>query len=272
MKTDRAMTIFAGMGWITVFEEPPAPTPPTPSAPTPPTPPAPTPPTDKTFTQEEVNGLMAKEKAANSTRMNTTMQELDALKARSDLTDQERTEMESRLETIRKETLTKDQLTKEESEKTGKAHKKEVTSLQEERDTWKGLHTQSTIRNSLVTAAVAHKAFDADQIFAILQPTTKLVEKLDEDQKPTGVLVPKVSVTTKDDKGVEVVLDMDPMDAVKKMSENERHFNLFQGKGTGGTGRHPQGAPGETDLAELAKDPAAYREARKKGDVTFASI
>ena len=56
-------------------------------------------------------------------------------------------------------------------------------------------------------------------------------------------------------------------DAVKRMTELEKYQYLFKGKAAGGTGRGNTGGGKALDVKELAKDPEAYRKARREGKI-----
>jgi hypothetical protein len=72
-----------------------------------------------------------------------------------------------------------------------------------------------------------------------------------------------------DAEGGPKTLTLSVSDAVKKMSESNRHFNLFKAEGVGGAGMNTfRSRPGtRPKIATVAKDAAAYREARKKGEI-----
>ena len=153
---------------------------------------------DGLLTQDQVNNLLADEKRKHQARTQTAIDELDALKAKASLSDSERTDLETRVETMKNELLTKEELAKKETDKLVKGHVKDVETLTGERDSWRHRFTESTIIRSITDAAVAHEAFVPKQIVALLRPDTRLIESLDDDGKPTGELLPKVEFADKD--------------------------------------------------------------------------
>ena len=90
---------------------------------------------------------------------------------------------------------------------------------------------------------------------------------LDDDGKPTGGYKVLTTVNVTDDKGVSKTLKVSPNEAIKIMSEDESHQNLFKGKGFGGTGGNNR--PGaKKDIRSIAAgDPGAYRKARAEGSL-----
>ena len=231
-------------------------------------PPPPPPPADKTFKQEDVNRLLADEKRKHQTNTRKVMDELEAIKAKATLTDQERTDLESRLETMKNEFLTKEELAKKEQDKITRQHGEEKTKLTAERDAWQQRFTNSTIQRSITDAAVGVNAFSPKQIVALLQPDTRLTESLDSDGNPTGELIAKVEFSDTDKEGKPVTLDLTIAEAVKRMSEMDEYANLFKSEGTGGVGGVNRGSSKPLDAKKIAAtDPALYRKLRAEGKI-----
>ena len=219
--------------------------------------------------QREINRILAAEKKKHQKLVQQAVDEANALRSKAKLTATERSELDNRLEQIQNEMRTKEEQAKRAAQKLKERHQTEMQSLTADRDTWRQRFTESTIERSLTDAAAGANAFSPRQIVAILGPNTSLVDKLDEEGKPTGIMEPKVRFHTKNKEGKPVTLDLSPIDAVKRMKDEEEYLNLFRGEGTGGVGLRSQPGGKKPDVAQLAKDPAAYREARKKGQVNF---
>jgi len=230
-----------------------------------------TPPVTKTFTQSDVDKIIKERLDRQNKQSRSMIDELDALKAKSQLTVKERQELEDRIESMKNEHLTKEELADKKRSQMERQYKTELEGLTSERDAWKGRYTGSTISRSLTDAAVENDAYTPEQIVAILQSTTSLVEMLDEDGKPTGELTPKVKFNDINKEGKPVTLELSPKEAVKRMTEIDRYLNLFKGKATGGLGgSNGSGGSGKEPTAnDLAKDPKKYREARDKGLLNF---
>jgi len=222
---------------------------------------------NKTFKQDDVNRLLADERRKQQAATRKALDELEAIKAKADLTDAERADLETRMETMRNEFLTKEELAKKEHDKLTRKHTEETGKLTAERDTWQQRFTTSTIQRSITDAAVASKAFSPKQIVALLQPDTKLEEALDGDGKPTGELVAKVQFSDVGKDGKPVTLNLTVEEAVKRMAEMDEYANLFRASGVGGVGG-TRSAGGKTlDAAEIAKNPALYRKLRAEGKI-----
>ena len=224
----------------------------------------------KTFTQDELNKIVGEERRKQKTANDKLATELEALKNKASLSAQEREELELRVESLRSEHMTKEELAKQEKDKLDKKYKGELDTKTKEAETWRAKYTQSTINRSITDAAIATEAFSPKQIVAQLAANARLVEELDENNKPTGDFVAKVRITDKGKDGKDVTLDLPVLEAVKRMSEQDDFANLFKGKGTGGTGSQNRGGGKALDATDLAKDPAAYRAARKAGKLPLA--
>lgn len=219
----------------------------------------------KTFTQDEVNKILAQEKRKHQGVTQKAIKELEALQKKSTMTEKERHELDERVEQLKTSLLTEQEKAKREADKLRRQHRERVTGLEAERDTWKTRFTDSTIERSLTDAAATNNAFNPKQIVAILGRNTRLVEDLDSEGQPTGKLVPKVSFADKNKEGKNVVLELSPDEAIKRMKEIPEYLNLFKAEGTGGAGLRSQPSGRKLDVRELAKDPAAYRKAKAEG-------
>jgi len=219
----------------------------------------------KTFSQEEVNSILAKEKRIQQSQTQKAIDELQALKKKASITAEERQDLDKRIESLQNDLMTKEQLAKKQSEKDRKRHQGEIEQLSAERDSWKSRFTDSTIKRSITDAAAENKAFHPQHIVALLQPNTQLIEVLNSDGDPTGQYEAKVNFADTDEKGKPVQLSLTVTEAVKKMREMEEHLNLFQGDGAGGLGSQNRGKSGkEKTLSDAAKEgPEAYRKARE---------
>lgn len=223
--------------------------------------------TPKTFTQEDVNRLVAEEKRKLTGNQSKLLSELETIKQKANLTVQERDELNTRIEQIQSESMTKSELAAQREAKLKKDSEDKIIGLTNESQTWRNRYTKSTIQRSITDAASKEGAYSSDQVIAILEQNTQLVDVLGEDNKPTGEHVVIVKYKDKGKDGKPVTLDLPVDAAIKKMKEDTNFQNLFKGTGTGGMGSSNRGGgnSGSVDLARLAKeDPAAYREARKK--------
>jgi len=219
----------------------------------------------KTFTQEELNSIISTEKRKYQEQQKKALDELKALQTRASLTKEERDALDKRVEEMNNQLLTKEELSRKEKEKILNEHKKQTETLTSELKAWQNRYQDTVITAAITTAAAEAKAYSPEQVIAILRSNTTLKESVDEDGKPSGKFEAIVKFSDVDSKGKPVILDLTPTEAVKRMRDMDKYQNLFIAEGTGGVGGNNQGRGGkDVDPAQLAKDPVAYREWRKK--------
>ena len=258
------MFSLLGKLWVPVYEDPPVKDDPIKDDP-----PVKDDPKKTNFSQEEVNTILAKDRRKHQVDLQTAVDELEAIKTKADLSKQERTDLDGRIEELQNQLLTKEELADKEKVKISRKHADTVKALEADVVEWKARFTTSTIDRAITDAASAHKAFANEQIVALLKPNTQLTEELDKEGGKTGNLVPRVQFQDTDKDGKPVTLDLAVGEAVKRMTEIDKYLNLFQGDGTGGLGASTKPGTKPEDMSTLAKDPAKYRAARKAGKLTF---
>jgi len=226
---------------------------------------------DTTFTQKQVNDMMAKEKRKFQEQNQALVKELEAFKSKTKLSAEERAELEARIEQLKDQTLTTEQLAKKSAKKLRDDYENQIKGLTEDRDTWKTRYTESSIAQAIRSAATEAGAYRANQILSILRPQTQLSEVL-VDGEPTGELEPRIKFHDKNEEGKDVVLDLTPIEAIKRMKEMDDFANLFVVDGRPGFGQDKGGGGGEdVDMAKLAKEnPAKYRKLRREGKLKLA--
>lgn len=228
----------------------------------PPTPPPPPPTDPEAIIEQRVREATEKHEKTNQ----QLTQEIENLRKRSNLSDTESKELSARLESLQNELKSKESTLERERQRLTKQHKEELELITGERDTWKKKYTSETIRRSLMDAGVKQGAVNPEQIVDLLSPKTHLVEELDAAGKPTGNYAPKVTFEDTDKDGNPIVVDMNPVETLKRMSEMDKHFNLFKDTTVGGAGLRSS-SKDSLDPVALASDPAAWRAARKANKI-----
>lgn len=224
-------------------------------------------PASKTFSQDQLNKFLAEDRRKHQDQIKSVVTQLEDLKKTKELNDQQRTDLETRIETLNSSLLTAEERAKQELTKKDKDFKTAIEQVHHERDQWKSNYSTEVITNQILKASVAHKAINPEQIHGLLAPKTRLVEVLGSDGKTVTGYIPKVKITSQNEKGEAVELDLTVEDAVKHMKGlSDRWGNLFDSGVSGGLGgKGSSGSGGSIDLAAAAKkSPEAYREARKK--------
>lgn len=213
----------------TYFDDPPA----VPPVPVPPPPP----PAPRTFTQDEFNAAMAEHKR-NLQKQNAELAaQLETFKTKAGLTEQERNDLQARIDQLSTEHLTEAQKLQAAIANNEKKYKTDTERLNSERDSWKSRYNTTLVETAVRAAAATHKAASADQMIGLYGHQAKVVEVLGDDGKGTGQFVVKLPLTVEDPKTkakVQVELTMD--EAFAELKKREENFNLFLDEGSGGAG------------------------------------
>lgn len=222
------------------------------------------------FTKEQ-QAVINKQIEAEKKKAQRALEEARALRAKADLTDSERREVDKRIEEMTNQLLSKEELSKREREKIIKNYEEKITELSKGVENWQNRFYETTINTELMNAAVANDAYNPEQLLAILRPRTALVEETDSDGNKTGKFKTLVKLMIKNDKGENLPLDLSPKEAVKKMAELDEYLNLFKSGGAGGIGGiNRTNQSGSIDIAKIAKeDPLRYAQLRKEGKINF---
>jgi TolA-binding protein len=227
---------------------------------------------EKTLTQAQVNAILAKERENITKKFKTQNQELvgqlEQLRQNTQMTEEQKTELESRIEMLQTQYLTKEEQARRDQEKAKKQYEEQLTGAQSESKQWRSRYENAEISRAISDAASEHKAVSAFQIAAILKPLTRIVETLDADGKPSGSFAPRVKFNDVDAKGNPVELDLSVSEAVKAYSEKDEFANLFQDTRNGGVGAGKStGRIGKLDPTKLNGE--QWLEARKKNKEAF---
>lgn len=236
------------------------------SPPPPPPPASPPPPPAATFTQEQVNKIMAENKRALQQQNADLVKQLEDLRAASGLTQQQKDELDARITTLQQQHLTKEQQLSGELEKVNKKYKTDTEQLTQVGQQWQNRFTTLLVTNAILEGSTKHQAASAKQLTAMLASQVKVVEEVDEAGKPTGNFVPKLPVTVIDGKTKKpVVVELGVVEAIGKMREDPDFANLFLFDGKAGLGGNTQTGGGGTGNTGFRADmtPEQYRTWRE---------
>lgn len=242
-----------------VFEDDPNPNP---------NPPKDDPPKDgptKTFTQDDLNRIMADEKRKARSQQESMLKELEALRTQANLKAEEREEWDKKIEELQTKLMTKEELAAKEKKKLEEDYQKQLEEQTKNREMWESRYRNESITRSITDQAVVNDAWNPEQLVAILQPKARL-EEVVEDEEPTGQFQTRIRFPDVDKDGKSVTLDLSVAEAVKRMTELEQYANLFKNKGAGGYG----GSTGRTNKPDLKQLAIAgnieeYTKQRKAG-------
>ena len=211
-------------------------------------------PKPETITLEEHSKLLQEAKTEAIQQQVTT---IASLEKRQGLTKNERDVLAKQKEELTKQLLTKEELAIENETKLRTDYEEKLAGLETERNEWQTRYTEETVNRSIIDEASKAEAYNPSQFVALLRPMSIMT------QNESGKFDIRVSYpATKDGKPIE--LDLSVEEAIAKMSEAKEYLNLFKANAAGGLGGTNKGSGISVDIHEIAKDPAKYREWKKR--------
>lgn len=218
--------------------------------------------------QDDLNAMMA-ENRRKLTQQNTELvKQLEDLKRNTALTQDERDALQTRITQLEEQYMSKEELAKREATKQQREFETKLQKATEQGERWQSLYADSTIQRAWQDAALEGKVLQPaiPGVVDMFRHQTQLTEVMENGQ-PTGRYTPVVKFNDVNEDGQNVVLDLSPTEAIKRMKElPDRYGYLFEGTATSGIGsaRRADGSAPAPKLDELLKDPAKYAEWRKK--------
>jgi hypothetical protein len=216
------------------------------------------------FTQEQVNSMIAKERKAIEDRYKSEneerLKELKLAQSKANLNKSQREEMEKKIKELETKVYSAEELAERERNKLLDEATRAKEELTAERDSWRTRHNEAQIGRDITDAAVAADAISPRQIEAILRPTTKVVEEKDAAGNPT--FSTRVILNVKDSEGKDTQLVMAPQKAVEHLKDNPEYFNLFKGTAKNGLGEgNAGGGSGNKDYSKMSVE--EYRKSTR---------
>lgn len=215
----------------------------------------------KTFTQEDLNKILAKEKRSFEEKNQKLINDLKAIQESATMTAQEKEALEARIEDLQKATMTKEELAQREQAKAKKQYEDNLKALEGEATSWKSRYTKETIARSILDEAVRNEAYAPEQLVELLGTRSKLVPVIGEDGKPTNDFVTKISFDDVDKDQKPVTLELTVSETLKRMKEIPNRFgNLFKSNVNSGVGGSNNGSAYKPGT--VIADPKSWREQR----------
>jgi len=231
--------------------------------------PAPEPePKPKSFTQEEVNTLLAGDRRKHQAQVAQAQKALEETLASKNLTLHEREQLAQQLEEFQAASRTKEQQAAHEKKELEKTHVKQLGEEKKAREQWENRYREEHVARALQDAAATNDAFQPAQVVTLLRQWTRLVEVKDERTgRATGQFRTVVDFPDTDpETDLPTVVQHSPESAVRRMKELPAFYgNLFKSgvvSGLGSSGTVPGLSNGRLDLKNLT--PAQYMEIRSK--------
>jgi hypothetical protein len=223
----------------------------------------------QSYTQQQLNEIFTHNKKKLVDQNQNLVRSLETLRDSQNITEQEKTQLQQQIDQLNSQYQTRDQQHQAEINRRDDKYNKDTKSLSSERDLWKGRFEKTITENEILVEATNSKAYNPDQVKAIILPLTKVVEDL-QDGRPTGNFVPRVDFVGKDKDGKAIKLNLTIKETVKAMKEmTDVYGNLFINEQNPGLNLNP--APGQANNGNLpdlenmsasdyAKHRAAFRQ------------
>lgn len=224
----------------------------------------------KTFTQDDVNSIVKKEREAYQAKQRETLKQLEDLRGEKNTSDEQAKKLDTQIATMRTELMSEKEKAEAEKNRIAEEHKRALDAASGDRDAWQTRYESSQVLGDLLAAASKHKAYNSQQVVAVLQQGASLVEVKDAEGKPTGEFKVEVKAKVKEGEAfVEKVVTAD--EAVAGLKAQKEFANLFLAERQGGTGYRPgtgsgddgggdDMSPTEKIKAGLAKGQASARD------------
>jgi hypothetical protein len=226
----------------------------------------------KTFTQDQVNHLIATDRRKLEDALKKTEKQYQDLLSSQSLTEQERKALQANLEMVQGQLRSKEEQLQVEKRQIEETYAGKLQEMEKKATHFETLYRDSTIERALQDAAVKHEAWSPSQVVTLLRGQAKMLEVTDaKTGKLTGKYNPMVEMASVNSATGEVeTTAYTPEDAVKRMKDDKDTWgNLFRsgvvsgiGAGTATGGLTP-GQSGRLDAAAINKLSAEqYREIR----------
>ena len=193
----------------------------------------------KTFTQDDVNRIVAADRRKLEEALKKTEKQYQDLLASQSLTEQERKALQANLEMVQGQLRSKEEQLLLEKKQVEEAYAGKLQDVERKATHFETLYRDSTIDRALQDAAVKHEAWSPSQVVALLRGQTKMLEETDpKTGKLTGRYKPVVEMLALNTTTGEMETKAyTPEDAVKKMKDTPDTWgNLFKSGVVSGIG------------------------------------
>lgn len=225
----------------------------------------------KTFTQEELDKIVkdriSREQNAHREKQTELLNRLASLEKSAQLTDEERSALQQRIEELRSENLSSEEKATREIKRLQEELEKSRTALSKDVEGWQRRYFDFRIDNELMDAALKNDARTPAQLVALLKPQTTVKEAVDDQGRPTGRYEVRTVITEYKEDGTPFQVERRPHEAVARLAEMPEVWgNQFNSKVSAGLDRmSDQSAPVAAGGGlVLDKGIDAYRASRQR--------
>lgn len=221
-------------------------------------------PKPRTFSQDEVNALLAKERRAAQAKVQEQLTALEAIK-QDGLTPEAKAALEQQIETLRAQSQTEAELAKQNLAKAQRDWKKREAELTADRDRATAAYEKLQVDTLLSTAMGLHGVSPAAApiLSAFISQRLQKVPVMDEAGKATGEYRHMVNLDVPDgDDGKVKTIQLPPDKAIAQLRENEAFSGLFVSAAKPGMGGQNVQLPGNADISQMSQE--QYMEWRRQ--------
>ena len=141
----------------------------------------------KTFTQEDLNRILAEDRRKHQTQLKQQEEKLQEVLKSQTLTEHDRKVLQENLVAVQGQLRSAEAAAAKEKQELEQQFQAKLVESEKKTQIWEGLYRESTVQRSLQDAAVKNDAFSPSQIVTLLKPMTKLVESVDPiTKRPNG--------------------------------------------------------------------------------------
>lgn len=189
--------------------------------------------------QKFFNAKLAEEKRKAETQNQKVIGELTKLQQAQGTTEQQKKELQERINELQRQYMSKEELQKQQVEQQQKEFQQTLHGERAEKERWQKMYHESTITRALQDGAIEFEAYNPQQIIDLLAPKTKLVQEMDEQGQPTERYIPRVHIQEADNEGKLTTYDLSVKEVLQKMKGSPDRFgNLFKSTLAGGLGQN----------------------------------
>ncbi len=227
----------------------------------------------QTFSQEQVNAFMKKERAKIEEKFKVKTQEqlveINKLREDKDLTESQRQKLDERATTLSAELMTEKERAAAETKAAEKKFGQELDAAKQDGTEWRERFELQMSQTAILASAGKFGVCNAEQVLALVTPHVHVVPVLDGKGKDTGTFTTVVKAMVKsddeDDKGKLVEKTFTSDEYVEHLKGQKEHHNLFVTTRPGGTGHRPGsgGSGGGEKLTPTEKISRGLSEAKK---------
>ena len=186
-----------------------------------------------TFTQEQVNTMLANNKKTLQADLAKKTQALQAAQSDVNLSQEERDALAIRIDDLESSLMTDKELAARDKKKAAGEYKVALEKSEASSKKWKGLHDSMLVETAITQASLieGQKAVSPGQLVSLFARDATVTE-LD------GKFSVQLAVNTVGEDGVAKVLTLAPDAAIKEYATRPEYLNLFEDLSKDGLNRH----------------------------------